>query len=66
MNGTPYPTRYSIKGDDRVYLAFRTEQVDGRILLSLIPDMLEQHPFDVATVFLDEPRLHLAPGHTAG
>lgn len=53
------PVHYTITGAGR-YLAFRTECVEGRLLLSLIPDG-STHPFDVAVAFLDEPRLSVAP-----
>lgn len=54
------PIRYRIAGlPGREYLAFRTEQVDGRLLLSLIPDSCggEQHQLDVVACFLDDPKL---------
>lgn len=56
---TPTPRRYGVRGlPAMTYLCFRTEEVDGRELLSLIPDSEDQHPFDVASIFLDNPDLY--------
>lgn len=60
----PEPVRYRIADDRRDYLCFRTTpSLDGRTLLSLIPDSYgeKQHPFDVVSIHLDDERLHAAP-----
>jgi hypothetical protein len=56
----PFPTRYRLDGDDRVFLAFRTDTCDGRVLLLLVEDSEDQHPFDVVSIHLDDARLHAA------
>lgn len=56
----PPPIRYRLGADGADLLAFRTEEVDGRLLLSLVPDVANAHPLDVVACFLDEPRLQLA------
>ncbi len=53
----PAPIRYRIGNLPKPHLVFRTQAEDGRVLLSLIPDEPEQHPLDVASVFLDNPDL---------
>lgn len=53
------PTCYRVDGlPYGTLLCFRTtDEPDGRTLLSLIPDAEEQHPLDVVSIFLDDPRL---------
>lgn len=54
----PVPRRYRYGAVAVPLLIFRTEyQPDGRILVSLVPDNPEQHPFDVVTCHLDNPSL---------
>lgn len=58
----PYPTRYLIDGDERVYLACRTTTTEQqRTLLLLVEDTDEQHPLDTVAIHLDDPRLRVAP-----
>ena len=56
---TVLPTVYQVKGAPvHAYLCFRvTEWAERGGLLSLIPDTEEQNPFDVLTIFADDPRL---------
>jgi hypothetical protein len=51
------PRRYRLGNLGPTYLAFRSTLDGGRELLSLIPDTEEQHPFDVASAFVDSPNL---------
>ena len=55
------PIKYLLENDEREYLAFRTENVDGRLLLMLVPDSDDQHPLDVVSIFSDEERLSIIP-----
>ena len=54
----PFPTRYLVDGDDRTFLAYRTTtSFDDRVLLLLVEDSEDQHPFDVVSIHLDDPKL---------
>lgn len=53
------PPVYKVAGlPAATYLCFRIQhEPDGRLLLSLIPDADTQHPFDVVSIFADDPGL---------
>jgi hypothetical protein len=55
------PRYYSVGSLPGRYLVFRTENLGGAQLLSLIPDSQEQHPLDVVSCFLDDPKLEEVP-----